>query len=52
MLLEHSAILLTCIKQLFGLENQFFGLFESGCFTQVLLYELSSLNVGTYCIDK
>ena len=31
--LEHSAILLTCIKQI-----SIFSLFESGRFTQVLLY--------------
>ena len=35
--LEHSAILLTCIKRLSILKT-IFGLFESGRFTQVLLY--------------
>ena len=36
--LEHSAILLTCIKQYFVLKT-IFGLFESGRFRQVLLYQ-------------
>ena len=35
--LEHSAILLTCIKRSLGLKP-IFGLFESGRVTQVLLY--------------
>ena len=36
--LEHSAILLTCIKRyIIGLEKSIFGLFESGRLTQVLL---------------
>ena len=34
---EHSAILLTLIKLLFVIKN-FFGLFMSGRFTQVLLF--------------
>ena len=35
--LEHSAILLTCIKRQLVLKTNF-GLFESGGFTQVLLH--------------
>ena len=34
---EHSAMLFTCIMQLLVLKI-IFCLFESGCFTQVLLY--------------
>ena len=34
---EHSAILLTCIKRQLVLKTNF-GIFESGGFTQVLLY--------------
>ena len=36
---EHSAILLTCIMQIFGL-------FESGPFTQVLLYTNNCVCIG------
>ena len=36
--LEHSAILLTCIKAIIGLENQFLVFFLSGRLRQVLLY--------------
>ena len=35
--LEHSAILLTCIKQ-YSVLKPIFGLFESGRITQVLLF--------------
>ena len=35
--LEHSAILLSCIKR-YSVMKTIFGLFESGGFTQVLLY--------------
>ena len=45
--LEHSAILLTCIKQYLVLKTNF-GLFESGRFTQVVLY-ISSKNVFLAC---
>ena len=37
--LEHSAILLTCNKPVL---KTIFGLFESGRFTQVLLYAISA----------
>ena len=37
--MEHSAILLTCIKGYLVLKKTIFGLFESGRFTQVLLYD-------------
>ena len=40
--LEHSAILLTCIKQKSVLKT-IFGLFDSGHFRQVLLYKNSTL---------
>ena len=36
--LEHSSTLLTCVTQQLDLEKQFYGLFESGRFSQVLLY--------------
>ena len=50
--LEHSALLLTCIKQFLVLKT-IFGLFESGRFTQVLLYTSTWAYIrefGTYCI--
>ena len=46
--LDDSAMLVTCIKRLFVLKN-IFGLFESGRFTQVLLYTVSIEGV---CADK
>ena len=42
-LLEHSAILLTCIKAIIGLEKQFLVFFLSGGLKQVLLYYENSL---------
>ena len=39
---SHSAILLTCIQDNWSLKT-IFGLFESGCFTQVLLLHSSSM---------
>ena len=37
--MEHSAILLTCIKRQLVLKTIFFCLFESGRFKQVVLYK-------------
>ena len=39
--LEHSAILLTCIRRLLGLKTNL-GVFESGRYRQVLLYHIYS----------
>ena len=43
---EHSAVLLTCIKLPIVIKT-FVLLFLSGCFTQVLLYELLMF-IGNY----
>ena len=42
--LEHSAILLACIKQQLVLKT-ICGLYESGHFTQVLLYTFQRANI-------
>ena len=46
--LEHSAILLTCIKRLLVLKT-ILGLFEIGRFTQVLLYSERLLCIWCIC---